>query len=96
MRARLQAEAIEEGLRKLEGWELRGDALYRRFTFKDFNEAFAFMQKVAAAAEKLDHHPDWRNVYKTLEISLSTHDAGGITAMDMKLAQEINRLADGI
>ena len=95
MRARLQEEAITEGMKKLESWELRGNALFRRMQFKDFKQAFAFMGKVSEAAEQLNHHPDWRNVYNVLEISLSTHDAGGITALDMKLAEEIDKLSHG-
>jgi len=61
--------------------------------FKDFNEAFGFMTRVALAAEKADHHPEWRNVYKTVEVLLSTHDAGGVTARDIDLAKVMNAAA---
>ena len=72
-------------------WEEKNNALYRKFTFKSFSEAFAFMTRVALAAEKMDHHPNWSNVYNTVEISLSTHDAGNIvTEKDRKLAAKID------
>jgi 4a-hydroxytetrahydrobiopterin dehydratase len=59
---------------------------------RNFSEAFAFMARVALAAEKMDHHPDWSNIYKTVNITLNTHDAGGLTALDMELAKKINRI----
>ena len=72
-------------------WEEKNNALYRKFEFKDFSQAFAFMTRVALAAEKMDHHPNWTNVYNTVEISLSTHSAGDIvTDKDRKLAQKID------
>lgn len=67
-------------------------AITRQFTFKDFSEAFGFMARVALAAEKADHHPDWSNVYNRVTISLSTHDAGGLTGKDIALARAIDRL----
>ncbi len=74
-------------------WEEKNNTLYRKFEFKDFSQAFAFMTRVALAAEKMDHHPDWSNVYNTVEISLSTHSAGNIvTEKDRKLAQKIDAL----
>jgi 4a-hydroxytetrahydrobiopterin dehydratase len=74
-------------------WEEKNNTLYRRFEFKDFSQAFAFMTRVALAAEKMDHHPSWTNVYNTVEISLSTHSAGNIvTEKDRKLAQKIDAL----
>ena len=69
------------------------DAITKKFVFHDFNEAFGFMARAALIAEKLDHHPEWFNVYKTVEVTLSTHDAGGVTDLDIKLAQAMNRLA---
>lgn len=69
------------------------DAIRREFKFKNFNEAWGFMTRVALAAEKLDHHPDWSNVWNTVRIELSTHDAGGLTAKDVKLAQAIDKIA---
>jgi 4a-hydroxytetrahydrobiopterin dehydratase len=72
-------------------WEEKNNTLYRKFEFKDFSQAFAFMTRVALAAEKMDHHPAWTNVYNTVEISLSTHSAGNIvTEKDRKLAQKID------
>ena len=74
-------------------WQEKEDKLYRKFTFKDFSEAFSFMTRVAFLAEKADHHPEWKNVYNTVEIWLSTHDAGNvITEKDKKLAKEIDGL----
>ena len=84
-------------LGKLTGWtELQGrDAITRKFVFKDFNEAFGFMARAALVAEKMDHHPEWFNVYKTVEVTLSTHDAGGVTDLDIKLAQAMDKIAGG-
>jgi 4a-hydroxytetrahydrobiopterin dehydratase len=74
-------------------WEEKNNTLYRKFQFKDFSQAFAFMTRVALAAEKMDHHPDWSNVYNTVEIHLSTHDAGDVvTDKDRKLAKTIDGL----
>jgi 4a-hydroxytetrahydrobiopterin dehydratase len=67
-----------------EGWEYNGKELFRTFVFKDFREAFAFMAKGALISEKLDHHPDWRNVYNKVEIRLSTHSVGGVTEKDLE------------
>ncbi len=95
MAERLSAEARKEALGGLSGWnEVQGrDAIAKTFIFKDFNEAFGFMTRVALAAEKMDHHPEWRNVYKTVEVVLSTHDAGGVTALDVALARTMNAIA---
>lgn len=77
-------------------WQEKDNSLYRKFEFKDFNEAFGFMSRVALAAEKLNHHPKWTNVWNTVEIWLSTHDAGDIvTERDHKLATKIDALAGG-
>ena len=74
-------------------WQEKNNKLHRKFQFKDFSEAFAFMTRVAIEAEKMDHHPLWTNVYNTVEIWLNTHDAGDIvTDKDMKLAEKINGL----
>jgi 4a-hydroxytetrahydrobiopterin dehydratase len=91
---KLTGAARKAALAKLEGWtEVDGrDAISRKFTFKDFNEAFGFMARAALIAEKLDHHPEWFNVYNRVEVTLATHDAGGVTERDLKLAQEMNRL----
>lgn len=75
------------------GWKEEDNTLHRKFTFKNFSEAFAFMTRVALEAEKMDHHPLWTNVYNTVEIWLSTHDAGDIvTDKDKKLAKKIDAL----
>ena len=71
------------------------DAIARTFVFRDFNEAFGFMTRAALVAEKMDHHPEWRNVYKTVEVVLSTHDAAGVTARDIALAKAMNAIAGG-
>jgi 4a-hydroxytetrahydrobiopterin dehydratase len=77
-------------------WEEKDKTLYHRFVFKDFSEAFSFMTRVALEAEKMDHHPKWTNVYNTVEIWLSTHDAGDIvTEKDRSLAKKIDKLSDG-
>jgi len=74
-------------------WEEKNNTLYRKFQFKNFSEAFAFMTRVALEAEKMDHHPDWSNVYNTVEIRLSTHSAGDVvTDKDRKLAQKIDAM----
>jgi len=76
-------------------WTEQNNKLYKEFKFKDFSEAFAFMTRVALAAEKMDHHPLWTNVYNTVEIWLSTHDAGNVvTEKDKKLARTIDALAE--
>ena len=95
MAERLSAEKRKSALKALPGWvETPGrEAIARTFTFKDFNEAFGFMARVALVAEKLDHHPEWSNVYKTVEVTLSTHDAGGLTELDVRLAEAMNKFA---
>jgi 4a-hydroxytetrahydrobiopterin dehydratase len=95
MAQKLSGEARHAALATLSGWtEVQGrDAIGKKFVFKDFNAAFGFMTRAALVAEKLDHHPEWFNVYKTVEVTLSTHDAGGVTALDVKLAEAMDRLA---
>ena len=95
MLEKLTGNARQAALAKLSGWsEVEGrDAISRKFTFKDFSEAFGFMARAAMMAEKLDHHPEWFNVYNTVEVTLATHEAGGVTERDVQLAQEMNRLA---
>ncbi len=92
---RLSADGRKAALKELAGWhEANGrDAIERTFTFKDFNEAFGFMARVALVAEKRDHHPEWRNVYKTVEVVLSTHDADGVTQKDVDLAKAMDSIA---
>lgn len=74
-------------------WDESRDAIRKRFTFRDFSEAFGFMTRVALAAEKADHHPEWSNVWNRVDIALTTHDAGGLTARDIALAERIEALA---
>jgi 4a-hydroxytetrahydrobiopterin dehydratase len=95
MAEKLTGSARKTALSTLNGWsEVEGrDAIARKFTFKDFNEAFGFMARAALVAEKLDHHPEWFNVYNRVEVTLATHDAGGVTERDVKLAQAMDRLA---
>src|SRR6201997_5854670 len=92
---RLSADARKSALKTLPGWsETAGrEAIARTFVFKDFNEAFGFMSRAALVAEKHDHHPEWRNVYKTVEVVLATHDAGGVTPKDIELANAMNAIA---
>ena len=92
---KLSAEARKSALKGLSGWsEVAGrEAIQRSLSFKDFNEAFGFMARAALVAEKNDHHPEWSNVYKTVEVVLATHDAGGVTARDIELAQAMNAIA---
>jgi 4a-hydroxytetrahydrobiopterin dehydratase len=92
---KLTGSARTAALAKLSGWsEVKGrDAITREFKFSDFNEAFGFMARAALIAEKLDHHPEWFNVYNKVEVTLATHDAGGVTERDIKLAQAMDRLA---
>lgn len=97
MASKLTSDERKAALAKLDGWqEVSGrDALAKTFVFKDFNAAFGFMTRAALVAEKLDHHPEWRNVYKTVEVVLSTHDAGGVTGLDVQLAQAMDGFARG-
>ena len=83
---------VSARLDSLPGWVHSDGALRRDFLFEDFAEAFAFMTRVALAAEKLDHHPDWSNVWNRVTVSLSTHDAGGVTDLDFRLADVMQRL----
>jgi 4a-hydroxytetrahydrobiopterin dehydratase len=95
MAQKLGAEARKAALAKLSGWsDATGrDAITRKFVFADFNAAFGFMTRVALVAEKLDHHPEWFNVYKTVEVTLATHDAGGVTELDLTLAGLMDKAA---
>ena len=92
---RLSDAEIAQLVTELPGWTLRADglAIERAFRFGDFSEAFGFMTRAALVAEKMDHHPEWFNVYKTVEVTLSTHDAGGLTDRDVKLAEAMDKIA---
>ena len=93
--AKLTGEARGRVLAELPGWRaVEGrDAISKSFTFKDFNQAFAFMARVALMAEKMDHHPEWSNVYNKVEILLTSHDVGGVTERDIRLAKFIDQAA---
>jgi 4a-hydroxytetrahydrobiopterin dehydratase len=95
MAQKLTGEARDMAMTELDGWSAVGDrdAITKTFTFKNFNEAFGFMARVALKAEKMDHHPEWSNVYKTVEVTLSTHDAGGLTDLDIALAKFMDKAA---
>ena len=93
--SKLTGDARKSALAGLKGWsETSGrDAITKKFVFKDFNQAFGFMTRAALVAEKMDHHPEWFNVYKTVDVTLSTHDAGGLTDRDVKLAAAMDKIA---
>lgn len=95
MTARLDAKTRADALKALTGWSpVDGrDAIRKVFVFKDFVEAFGFMSAAALVAERMDHHPEWSNVYKTVDVTLTTHDAGGLTEKDIALATAMNALA---
>lgn len=89
---KLTADALAQALSDLPEWALRDDglAIARSFRFKDFRQAFAFMTECALMAEKLDHHPEWLNVYSRVDVTLTTHDSGGLTERDIKLARAMS------
>lgn len=89
---KLSKQDVAVGLGKLRGWSLVKGNLHRTFKFKDFTQAFAFMKRVAVAADRLDHHPDWSNAYNKVNINLSTHSAGGLTGNDFELAGKIQTI----
>ena len=91
----LQGDRRLEALAALDGWrEAEGrNALSKTFTFKNFNQAFGFMTRSALLAERMDHHPEWFNVYKTVEVTLTTHDADGVTELDVRMALAMDRFA---
>ena len=88
----LPEDQIRTELRDIKGWSIQNGKLYKEFVFTDFTEAFGFMTKAALHAEKMNHHPEWSNVYNRLSVYLTTHDAGGITANDIKLARTLNSI----
>lgn len=95
MAQRLTPGEVAMRLGPLEGWSVKeeqGGMICKSFVFSDFSEAFGFMVRAALVAEKMNHHPDWRNVYKTVEVSLTTHDAGGLTELDLKLAEAMEKI----
>ena len=92
---RLGDDEVGARMAGLPGWEIRDGKLHRELRFGDFVTAFGFMASVAIVAEKMNHHPEWSNVYATVTVDLATHDAGGITELDFELAAHIDRLAGG-
>jgi len=90
----LTRDEAQELVGALDGWAFTrdGDAIGRTFEFGDFSQAFAFMTQVALVAEKMDHHPEWSNVYNKVQVELTTHDAGGLSMLDMKMARAIEEL----
>jgi 4a-hydroxytetrahydrobiopterin dehydratase len=92
-RAKLSSEEVEQRLRGLDGWTVLEGKLHREYRFGNFIEAFGFMTSGALAAESMNHHPEWSNVYATVRIDLTTHDAGGITERDFELARRFDELA---
>ena len=95
MAALLGEAELEEALRGLSGWtyDAEAKAIARSFRFRDFSEAFGFMARVALEAEKADHHPDWSNSWNRVDVALSTHSAGGVTALDIGLARRMDEIA---
>lgn len=92
---KLKRTEKKAAMARLKGWtKTRGrDAIQKQFVFADFNAAFAWMSRVAMQAEKLDHHPEWANVYKTVSVVLTTHDAGGVSALDVTMAKFMDKTA---
>jgi 4a-hydroxytetrahydrobiopterin dehydratase len=88
--SKITGEELDAALAQLPGWGIDEEKLYREFVFEDFNAAFAFMTRVALAAEEASHHPEWSNVYNRVRVHLTTHDAGGITKRDLELAARMN------
>ncbi len=94
---RITGEARRQALAELDGWKEVGDrdAICKSFAFKTFNQAWGFMSRVALAAERMNHHPEWSNVYNRVDILLATHDCGGLSELDVKLARKIDIFAGG-
>jgi len=90
---RLEQAEIDARLAHLDGWTIEDGKLHREFRFADFAEAFGFMARSALVAERLDHHPEWFNVYSTVRVDLTTHDAGGLSALDFELAGHMSEFA---
>lgn len=90
---KLSAAQTDSALESLKGWSIRDEKLFKEFRFKDFNAAFGFMSRVALVAEKMDHHPEWFNVYNRVEVCLTTHDSKGITQNDVDLARRMEEFA---
>ncbi|WP_121665362.1 4a-hydroxytetrahydrobiopterin dehydratase [Mesonia aquimarina] len=92
--SKLTETQINEKLKNLEGWQFEENAIHTKLEFENFKETFSIMTRIAFEAEAQQHHPEWTNVYNTLSISLSTHDAGGVTEKDFKMATAIEKIID--
>mmetsp|Transcript_15466 Transcript_15466/g.39095 ORF Transcript_15466/g.39095 Transcript_15466/m.39095 type:complete len:104 (+) Transcript_15466:41-352(+) len=92
--ARLSPEQVAVALRRVPLWQAGETAIQRTFVFRDFNQAWGFMSRVALQAEKADHHPEWFNVYNRVEVKLNTHDCGGISEKDFALAEEMDTVGE--
>ena len=92
---KLDADAIAGAMRELDGWSAAADnlSIAKAFKFRNFRKAFAFMTEMAIVAEKMNHHPEWFNVYNRVEVKLTTHDSGGVTELDLKLAAAMDEAA---
>ena len=90
---KMTTEQVQKQLADLPGWAVKDEKLSREFSFDSFVVAFGWMASIALVAESMNHHPEWKNVYSRVSVQLTTHDAGGITASDFRLAAEMNRLA---
>lgn len=92
---KLSDKELAQELSTLKGWKklTERSAIFKSFKFGDFNEAWGFMSRIALLAEKADHHPEWFNVYNKVEVTLTTHDAGGISERDIQMARKIDRIA---
>ena len=95
MSEKLSDKARQDALNNLIDWQEVDDgrAIEKQFVFQDFNEAFGWMSRIALVAEKMDHHPEWFNVYRTVRVTLTTHDAGGVTSLDIKMAAIMDKYA---
>ena len=85
---------VKEELSNLKGWEHVGNTIFKKFIFQDFKQTISKMVEIGIEAEKMNHHPEWKNVYNQLEITLTTHDAGGLTEKDFELAEKIEKIVN--
>ncbi|MBX3184891.1 MAG: 4a-hydroxytetrahydrobiopterin dehydratase [Polyangiaceae bacterium] len=92
----MDAAELTTALEALPSWRLEGDRIHRQFSFPDFAHAFHWMTQVAEVAERLNHHPEWKNVYSRVEVTLTTHDAGRLTRLDFELARAMDTLAEAL
>ncbi len=95
MAEKLSGDEIEKAMQELEGWEKLADkdAIFKSFKFKNFSEAWGFMNRAALLAEKMNHHPEWFNVWNRVDVTLNTHDVGGLSELDVKMAKRMNSFA---